>query len=331
MLNRRQIMMALGGATFGGAQALTAMEAGAQANRFSRITLRVGGVTALGPEVRLRAAGLLDGVPYRLSFVKFDSGSHGVEALNAGAIDTLMAGDGPAIVAASNPGRVVVVGACTTTVYSDIIVPRTSRLRSVADLRGKRVAVIRASTQQYLLEQALLAAGIPWRAINPIYLSAPDTLAAFLNGSIDAWSANDPNSAMATLRHGARALTTGRARPVTYQFQYANVASLKDPLLALVIRDHTLRMTKASRWTRLYPDAWAEASERAVKMGKDVSQLVARRGGGGDFRSIDAQLTARIQLMANHFAAAGILPRKVDVARVMDGRFNAFLNNHLKI
>ncbi len=81
-------------------------------------------------------------------------------------------------------------------------------VRSVADLKGKKVGVTKGSSAQNLLVAALERAGVPFADITPVYLSPADAAAAFASGKIDAWSIWDPFFAIAELRHAPRVLTT---------------------------------------------------------------------------------------------------------------------------
>lgn len=69
-----------------------------------------------------------------------------------------------------------------------IIVQDNSSTRSVADLKGKTVAVSKGSCSNFLLICALKKAGLTLADITPRYLEAPDGGVAFANGSVDAWA-----------------------------------------------------------------------------------------------------------------------------------------------
>ncbi len=72
------------------------------------------------------------------------------------------------------------------------MVPKGSTLKSVADLRGKRVALNKGSNVHYLLVKQLEAAGVAYSEIQPVYLPPADARAAFERGAVDAWVIWDP-------------------------------------------------------------------------------------------------------------------------------------------
>ena len=87
--------------------------------------------------------------------------------------------------------------------------PRIRRSRSVADLKGKKVALNKGSNVHYLLVRALEAAGLGYGDIEPVYLPPADARAAFERGAVDAWVIWDPFLAAAEAATGARMLADG--------------------------------------------------------------------------------------------------------------------------
>src|SRR6185437_17177841 len=85
-----------------------------------------------------------------------------------------------------------------------LIVPKDSKIATVADLKGKRVALNKGSNVHYLLVRALEHAGLKYSDITPEFLAPSDALAAFSRGSIDAWVIWDPYEAAAQASTGAR-------------------------------------------------------------------------------------------------------------------------------
>jgi len=89
-----------------------------------------------------------------------------------------------------------------------IIVPPDSPIRSIADLKGKRVAVAKGSGCNHPLLAALKQARLSINDTQVRYLDTPDALAAFRGGNVDAWAIRDPF--LATQRRVAH-VRTGRA------------------------------------------------------------------------------------------------------------------------
>ena len=64
--------------------------------------------------------------------------------------------------------------------------PTDSQIKSVAELKGKRVAVAKGSNANYLLTKLLPRAGLKFGDIEVIYLPPADARAAFESGRVDA-------------------------------------------------------------------------------------------------------------------------------------------------
>ncbi|TGQ20014.1 ABC transporter substrate-binding protein, partial [Mesorhizobium sp. M00.F.Ca.ET.216.01.1.1] len=68
-----------------------------------------------------------------------------------------------------------------------IVVAQDSPINTVAQLRGKKVALNKGSNVHFLLVKALQQAGLAYTDIHPVYLTPADARAAFVQGSVDAW------------------------------------------------------------------------------------------------------------------------------------------------
>ncbi len=93
---------------------------------------------------------------------------------------------------------------------SGILLPKGSTLKSLADLKGKRVAFAKASSAHNLTVAALEKAGLTYADIEPVTLAPADAAAAFSRGSIDAWTIWDPYYAIAEAGDGVRVLATAQ-------------------------------------------------------------------------------------------------------------------------
>ena len=140
-------------------------------------------------------------------WVEFLSGPPLLEALNAGGVDYGYTGDTPPIFAQAARANIRYVGVIPARGYGQaIIVPDASPIKTVSDLKGKKVGVAKGSSAHNLLVTALESANIAWSDITPLYLAPADAASAFARGSIDAWSIWDPFYAIAELKQNARAL-----------------------------------------------------------------------------------------------------------------------------
>src|ERR1700754_831205 len=160
---------------------------------------------------------------YSVSWTEFPSGPPLLEALNVGAIDFGITGETPPIFAQAAGAPLVYLAYDPPAPQGEaILVPKDSPLKSVADLRGKKVALNKGSNVHYLLVRALEQAGLKYTDIQPVFLAPADALAAFTRGSIDAWVIWDPYEAAAEASTGARILTDGTGIVSNYQVSFTS-------------------------------------------------------------------------------------------------------------
>src|ERR1700756_2159172 len=147
---------------------------------------------------------------YTVTWTEFPSGPPLLEALNVGSIDFGIAGETPPIFAQAAGAPLVYLAYDPPAPQGEaILVAKDSPLKSVAELRGKKVALNKGSNVHYLLVRALENAGLKYTDIQPVYLAPADALAAFSRGSGDAWAIWDPYEAAAEASTGARVLADG--------------------------------------------------------------------------------------------------------------------------
>jgi len=138
-----------------------------------------------------------------------------------------------------------------------IIVADNSPIHSVADLKGKTVAVSKGSGSNFLLISALKKAGLTLADITPRYLEAPDGGAAFANGSVDAWAIWDPFLATQQLDHHVRVLADGKDGLADYnRFYLATTKFASAHPDVLQVTFDTLRET--GQWVKAHPQEAAK-------------------------------------------------------------------------
>jgi sulfonate transport system substrate-binding protein len=160
---------------------------------------------------------------YKVVWTEFPSGPPLLEALNVGAIDFGNTGEAPPIFAQAAGAPIQYVAYEPPAPKGEaILVPKDSPLKSVADLKGKKVALNKGSNVHYLLVKALEKAGVKYSEVEPVFLAPADARAAFERGAVDAWVIWDPFQAAAEAATGARTLADGTGIVANYQFYFAS-------------------------------------------------------------------------------------------------------------
>jgi len=127
-----------------------------------------------------------------------------LEFLNAGSIDFGSTAGSAALVAKINGNPIKSIYVYSRPEWTALVTTKDSKINSVADLKGKRVAVTRGTDPHIFLVRALLGAGLSEKDITPVLLQHPDGKTALIRGDVDAWAGLDPMMAQAEIEDGAR-------------------------------------------------------------------------------------------------------------------------------
>lgn len=157
-----------------------------------------------------------------VKWVEFPAGPQLLEGLNVGSIDVGFVGEAPPIFAQAAGANFVYIGNDPAAPRAEaIVVPKDSPIRSVADLKGKKVALNRGSNVHYLLVKLLEKHGLKYADVQPIFLPPADARAAFERGAVDAWAIWDPFTSAAQLQAGARVLADATGVAPNYAYYLA--------------------------------------------------------------------------------------------------------------
>jgi sulfonate transport system substrate-binding protein len=288
----------------------------------SKVTLTVGDQKG-GSKALLAAAGELEDLPYKIKWKTFTSGPPLLEALNAGAIDVGGVGNTPPLFAAAGKSKIEVVSGAQMGAKGDtIVVPKDSSIKSVADLKGKKVAVAEGSSANYDLLAQLAKAGLSYKDVDVEDLQPADALAAFTNKHVDAWAIWDPYTSQAELEANARILVDGSGLVNGMAFQAANPDALDDKATVAALKDYLGRIAKAQVWSNTHRDPWAKVWAEETGLSPEVTRRAVDRRTAKP-TPIGTGVTSSEQEMADAFVKAGLLPEKFDVAKYFTDDFNS--------
>jgi len=253
------------------------------------------------------------GVPVK--WVEFQYGPPLLEALGAGAIDYGYTGDSPPIFAQAAHAKIVYAAAIPARGYGQgIVVQSNSTIKNIAELKGKKVGVAKASSGHNLLIAALETAKLKWDDISPIYLAPADAAAAFSRGSIDAWSIWDPFLAVAELHAGARQLELDYRATSQNSFFLANADFAdKHPDLVHGVNEE---LNKAAKWAEKHRDETAALYAEASGVSLDAQKKAVARA-EFDVGPLDEKVIAQQQGVADRFHRLGLIPQKINIRDIV--------------
>ncbi|TRL40744.1 MULTISPECIES: sulfonate ABC transporter substrate-binding protein [Rhizobium] len=312
--------MTLSRRTFSGllAGAMAAPFAGATASRAADKVLRIG-YQKYGTLVLLKGKGLLEKklekIGYQVKWTEFPAGPQLLEALNVGAVDFGSTGETPPIFAQAAGAPLVYVAHEPPAPRGEaILVPKGSPITSVAQLKGKTVALNKGSNVHYLLVKALEEAGLAYTDIKTSFLPPADARAAFERGAVDAWVIWDPFQAAAEIAIEARELRNGEGLVPNHQFYLGARPFVEGNAQAL---DLTLQaIAEIDDWTKA--NTAAAAAELAPSVGIPEPTLVrALERQSYGVKALDKTVIAQQQAIADTFFALGLIPTKLVIADVV--------------
>ena len=143
-----------------------------------------------------------DGIKIR--WVQTLGSNKALEFLNAGSIDFGSTAGSAALVARINGNPIKSIYVYSRPEWTALVTTKDSKIATVADLRGKRVAVTRGTDPHIFLVRALLDAGLSEKDITPVLLQHADGKTALIRGDVDAWAGLDPMMAQAEIEDGAK-------------------------------------------------------------------------------------------------------------------------------
>ncbi len=285
---RRPIHLPLVASLVGGVLAAAALSGcGASANAdavrddgsvdLSKVTLTVGDQKG-GSQALLSAAGDLKDLPYKVDWKPFTSGPPLLDAVSSGAVDVGGVGNTPPLFAIDQGKKLKVVSAYSQGATGDaLVVPKGSKLKDVADLKGKKVAVAKGSSANYNLLAQLDKAGLSFKDVTPVYLQPSEALAAFKGGSVDAWAIWDPFTSQAEIDAGARVLSDGKGLVNGLAFQVAGDEALKDKATRVALKDFLARLAAAQVWAAQNKEAWSTTWAKETGLAPDITARAVER------------------------------------------------------
>ena len=279
-------------------------------------TFRVAFQKGAGNLIFLKERGILERklapLGWAVTWTEFQAGPQLLKSLNVGATDFGLVGEAPPIFAQAAGADIVYAGFEPASPKNEaIIVPRDSPLRTVTDLKGKRVALNKGSNVNYLIVRALEANGLSYGDIVPAYLAPADARAAFERGAVDAWVIWDPYYAAAELSLNAQLIAdgTGLAPNVSFYMASRPIAERNPDVLKAVLA----AIDEIDVWIRDNRKQYAIELAPKVGLPPEVIERSVNRAEIGA-RPIDPATLEAQQKIADVFTKLKLIPKSLNVA-----------------
>ena len=246
-----------------------------------------------------------------VKWTEFTAGPVQLEALNVGSIDFGDVGEAPPIFAQAAGAPLAYVGATVPRPQSEaVLVPKGSAIKTVADLKGKKIALNKGSNVHYFIVKLFEKHGLAFADLNLVYLPPADARAAFEKGSVDAWVIWDPFLAAAEKSLEARVLAdaTGVVGNRAYYFSSLDYVAKNADVLAIAIEE----LNKVDVWGAANKGELAGELATLWGLPKPVAELSVNRSAYGT-APITKAILGEQQKIADTFFELKLIPKKINV------------------
>jgi sulfonate transport system substrate-binding protein len=281
-------------------------------------TVRIG-FQKYGKLILLKAKGSLEKklepLGFKVTWTEFPAGPQLLEAVNVGAIDFGNTGEAPPIFAQAAGAPLLYVAHEPPAPKGEaILVQKDSPIKTVADLKGKKVALNKGSNVHYLLVKALEKAGVKYSEIQPTFLAPADARAAFEKGAVDAWAIWDPFQAAAEAATGARTIANGEGIVSNHQFYLAakTFADASPKAVEALLAE----LSEVDKWVQADVKAAAAQLSASVGIPAPVVEIALERQSYG-IKPIGSEVVAAQQDIADTFHALGLLPKQITISEAV--------------
>jgi sulfonate transport system substrate-binding protein len=277
----------------------------------------------------LTAAGTLKGAAYTVNWQDFVGGPPIIAAETGGSVDLGDMAETPTIFAqaAGDPVKVVAATLSANPKVSpfDLVVPASSNIKKLSQLKGQTIGVQEGTVEQYVLIQILKKVGIPYSAVTIENLSVVNAAAAVASGKVAAAVISQPLTAIDLAKNTIRLLTTAAGYTQTLGYLTASQSALNNPQKAAAIADFVQRFYKAeaiikkdpslaiNAYVKIYGVTLAEAKEAAATVQEAATPITPA-------------ILQYQQTEANTFLKLGLITKQLNVKDIFDLPLNKSIN-----
>lgn len=268
------------------------------------------------------------GTPYPLEWVDVPGGAMVLEAFASDSLDyAFMSPVLPLFASAANNPLVLIASYQGEQNRSSLIVKRDGGIRSIADLKGKRVSFVRATDTHYLVLNLLRASQMTLADIQARPMPARDALIAFQNGHLDAIVAGGIGAFQAQTGMDGVVLADASQYHCGNYLIATTARVLQQPGKQAAIRDFLQREKATWEWVEHNQQAWAERNETLTGIPRALylQQLNQRQQPCRLLPVSEGDILAQ-QRIADLFHDSGLIRQPLDVRGFWDDRFTPLLS-----
>ncbi len=213
-----------------------------------------------------------DNVPVK--WVLSQGSNRALEFLNSGSVDFGSTAGLAAVLSKANGNPIKGVYIFSRPEWTALLVPKDSSIKSIKDLKGKKVAATKGTDPFLFLLRSLHAEGLQKSDIEHVALQHADGRAALEQGRVEAWAGLDPLMAASEIEAGSRLIHRNVAFN-TYGFLNTSEKFAREN--PEYVRKVIAAYEKARKWIIANPEETAKLVAEEAKLSLPVARLQLTR------------------------------------------------------
>jgi len=142
----------------------------------------------------------------KVTWVLSQGSNRSLEYLNSGGVDFASSASLAAVLSRANGSPIKSVYVYSRAEWTALLVRKDSPYKTLADLKGKKIAATKGTDPYLFTLRSLQQAGLGKDDVELVHLQHPDGRTALEKGDVDAWAGLDPHMAASQLQAGSRIL-----------------------------------------------------------------------------------------------------------------------------
>lgn len=250
----------------------------------------------------------------KVSWVLSQGSNRSLEYLNGGSIDFASTAGLAAVLSRANGSPIKTVYVASRPEWTALAVRKDSPIKTVADLKGHKIAATKGTDPYLFTLRSLEKAGLDKNDVELVHLQHPDGRVALEKGDVDAWAGLDPHLAASQLQAGSRILYHN------VEFNSYGVISVTEKFAKnypQAIDKVIGAYEQARKWAQEHPQELAELLAKESGLPLDVAKLQLSRT---DFSNSQpgAEHIAALKAAAPILVSEELVRRGVNVEQVVD-------------
>lgn len=250
----------------------------------------------------------------KVDWVLSQGSNRSLEYLNGGSIDFASTAGLAAVLSRANGSPIKTVYIASRPEWTALAVRKDSTIKSVGDLKGKKIAATKGTDPFLFTLRSLQQAGLSKDDVELVHLQHADGRIALERGDVDAWAGLDPLLAASQLQAGSQLLYRN------IEFNSYGVISVTETFAAEhadTVEQVIKAYEQARTWAREHPDDLAALLAKESGLPLDVAKLQLSRTDFSDAQPGPKQVEA-LKAAAPILTAEGLVRKGVDVNEVVD-------------